>query len=159
MANHVITSGSLSDMQTAFIQALVYQGKGPTESARIAGYAQPKQSGYFLTRNPKIIRVIRQERQKLYQTDLAPLAIGTLRSVMLDPDAPASARVSASRTALELAGDLNKDKGGELAGRSLAELSPDELASMIDRWEEERSSLAKDVTPQGQPSTVETAGA
>tara|TARA_B100000214_G_scaffold5112_1_gene3813 strand:+ start:1455 stop:1934 length:480 start_codon:yes stop_codon:yes gene_type:complete len=159
MSKELITGGQLTDMQSAFVHSLVFDGKGPTESARIAGFKHPKQASYLLTRNPKIIRVIRQERQKLYQADLAPLAIGTLRSVMLDPDAPASARVSASRTALELAGDLNKDKGGELAGRSLAELSPDELASMIDRWEEERSSLAKDVTPQGQPSAVETAGA
>ena len=146
-------------MQSVFVNCLGMEGKGPTESARVAGYSCPKQASYLLTRNPKKLRVLRQERQKVYQTDLAPLAIATIRQVMLDADAPASARVSASRTALELAGDLNKDKGGELSGRSLAELSPDELAGMIDRWEEERAPLAKDVTPQGQPLTVADAAA
>ena len=82
----------------------------------------------------------------MYQTDLANLAADTLRLVMVDPDAPASARVSAARTALELAGDLNKGSDAAVDGRSLAEMTPDELASMIDRWESERAELAKDVS-------------
>ena len=67
---------------------------------------------------------------------------------LLDLDAPASARVSAARTALELAGDLGKaaDTSGE--SKSLAEMSPDELARLIDSWEQQRSALATDITPQ-----------
>ena len=65
---------------------------------------------------------------------------------MVDPDAPASAKVSAARTALELAGDLSKNGDGAADGRSLAEMTPDQLASMIDRWEAERADMAKDVT-------------
>jgi hypothetical protein len=66
---------------------------------------------------------------------------------MQDDDAPAAARVQASRTVLELAGDLNKGKGDDLSTRSLAEMTPDELGSIIDKWENERVNLAKDVTP------------
>ena len=90
--------------------------------------------------------LIRQQRQTLYQTDLASLGAETLKQVMLDPDAPASAKVSAARTSLELAGDLSKNADGSIDGRQLAELTPDQLASMIDRWENERAELAKDVT-------------
>ena len=85
-------------------------------------------------------------RQTLYQTDLASLGAETLKQVMLDPDAPASAKVSAARTSLELAGDLSKNADGSIDGRQLAELTPDQLASMIDRWENERAELAKDIT-------------
>ncbi len=66
---------------------------------------------------------------------------------MNDPDAPASAKVSASRTVLELAGDLGKDKENNLEGKSLGEMTSEELGSIIDRYEEEKSNLARDITP------------
>ena len=46
-----------------------------------------------------------------YQTNLANVAVPTLNQVMQDPNAPAAARVSAARTALELAGDLGTNSG------------------------------------------------
>ena len=143
----MIRQRKATEQQKGFVTYLVAENKNPTEAARLAGYSYPKQAAYELTRNPSVIMLIRQARQTVYQTDLANLAADTLRGVMIDPDAPASARVSAARTALELAGDLNK--GGDAAsdGRSLAEMTPDELASMIDRWETERAELANDVTP------------
>jgi len=91
---------------------------------------------------------MRQARRTLYESDLANVAGETIRQVMLDLDAPASARVSAARTALELAGDLGKNAEAAGDGKTLAELSPDELARMIDTWEQQRSALATDVTPQ-----------
>ena len=143
----LIRQRKATEQQKHLVSYLVAENKKPTESARPAGYAFPKQAAYELTKNPAVNMLIRQQRQTIYQTDLANLAADTLRVVMVDPDAPASARVSAARTALELAGDLNK--GGDAAsdGRSLAEMTPDELASMIDRWESERAELANDVTP------------
>ena len=107
------------------------------------------QASYLLMRNPKRLAVIQLLRQTLYQGELANQALGTFRKVMEDPDAPASARESSSRTVLELAGELNRDKIDNLSGRSLAELTPDEFSSLIDRWEGERMSLAKGVTPAG----------
>ena len=143
----MIRQRKATEQQKNFVTYLVAENKRPTEAARLAGYSYPAQAAYELSRNPSVILLIRQARQTVYQTDLANLAADTLRGVMIDPDAPASARVSAARTALELAGDLNK--GGDAAsdGRSLAEMTPDELASMIDRWETERAELANDVTP------------
>ena len=142
----MIRQRQATDQQKSFVQYLVRENKKPTEAARMAGYLHPKQSAYDLTRNPSVMLLIRQARQTLYQTDLANLAADTLRVVMVDPDAPASAKVSAARTALELAGDLNKNGDAAADGRSLAEMTPDQLASMIDRWEAERADMAKDVT-------------
>ena len=144
----MIRKRSITDQQKDFVNYLVREGKNATEAARLAGYAHPKQSAYDLTRNPSIIMLLRQTRQTVYQTELATLSADTLRNVMLDLDAPASAKVSAARTALELAGDLGKNADDPTSSRSLAELSPDELATMIDRWETERSELAKDITAQ-----------
>ena len=135
----MIRQRQATDQQKSFVSYLVAGNTNPTEAARQAGYAYPKQAGYELTRNPSVVMLIRQARQTLYQTDLANLAADTLRVVMVDPDAPASAKVSAARTVLELAGDLNKGGDG-------AEMTPDQLASMIDRWEAERADMAKDVT-------------
>jgi hypothetical protein len=143
-----IRKREITDRQRDFVQYLVKDNKNATESARLAGYAHPKQSAYELTRNPSIIALMRQARRTLYESDLANVAGETIRSVMLDLDAPASARVSAARTALELAGDLGKNAEAAGEGKTLAELSPDELAQMISSWEQQRSALATDITPQ-----------
>lgn len=143
-----IRKREITDRQRDFVTYLVRENKNATESARLAGYAHPKQSAYDLTRNPAIIMLMRQARRTLYESDLVNVAADTIRSVMLDLDAPASARVSAARTAMELAGDLGKNAEAAGEGKTLAELSPDELARMIDSWEQQRSALATDITPQ-----------
>ena len=138
----------LSDRQTSFIFYLVHQGKGRTEAARLAGFAAPRQSAFTLTQSPKIIAKIRQERNKVYQTELATTAVKTLKEVMEDMDAPASARIAAARTSLELAGDIGKHSvANPNLDRSLAEMTREELSAIIDRWEGEKASIAKDITP------------
>ena len=138
----------LSDRQSNLIFYLVYQGKGRTEAARLAGFAPPRQSAFTLTQSPKIIAKIRQERNKVYQTELATTAVKTLKEVMEDMDAPASARIAAARTSLELAGDIGKHSvANRNQDRSLAEMTPEELSAIIDRWEGEKAALAKDITP------------
>jgi len=143
-----IRKRSVTDQQKEFISYVVHDQKRPTEAARLAGYAHPKQSAYDLTRNPSIALLLRQERQTVYQTDLASLAASTLRDVMHDVDAPASAKVSAARTALELAGDLGANAERGSSGKALNEMTPEELSSMIDQWESDRAAIAKDVTAQ-----------
>ena len=74
--------------------------------------------------------------------------------VMQDPDAPAAARVSAARTALELAGDLGVNNSDGSESRHLCELTPGELSDLIDKWEDERIQVVKDITPAGTLSSV-----
>jgi hypothetical protein len=78
--------------------------------------------------------------------DLANVATSTLRDVMDDKLAPASARVQAARTVLEMAGELGRGKSDADEERPLSELSADELTRLIDRWQDERAALA---TPIG----------
>ena len=131
----------LSDRQSSFIFYLVHQGKGRTEAARLAGFAAPRQSAFTLTQSPKIITKILQERNKVYQTELASTAVQTLKEVMEDTEAPA-------RTSLELAGDIGKHSQSQRNyEQNLAEMTPEELSAIIDRWEGEKAAIAKDITP------------
>ena len=137
-----------TERQDQFIYNLVRLGNNPTQSARLAGYNQPKQMAFDLTRNPKIIARIRQERNKVYQTDLAPLAVQTLKDIMRDTEASSSSRVSAARTCLELAGDIGKhSQANSKSDKSLADMSVEELAGIIDKLDGEKIKLAQDITP------------
>ncbi len=135
----------LSDKQNEFIHGLVNLGLKQTESARRAGYNQPAQSAYNMMNSPGILSRIQHERQKIFQSDLSIVAVQTLKEVMQDKEAPASARVSACRSVLEIAGDFKAGASG--SDKSLAEMSPSDLASIIDKLDVERIQLAKDVTP------------
>jgi len=137
-----------TERQDQFVYNLVRLGNNPTQSARLAGYKDPKQSSFNLVHSPKMIARIRQERHKVYQTDLAPVAVSTLKEVMQDTEAPASARVAAARSCLELAGDLGKhSQANAKSDKSLSDMSVEELSAIIDKLDGEKIRLAKDVTP------------
>jgi len=138
-------AAQLSDRQESFIYNLVCLGNNPTAAARLAGYAQPKQTAHDLTRNSKIIAKIQQTRQKVFSADLATTACSVLKDVMLNSSTD-SARVSACRTVLELSGDFARSKAAA-TDKDLAELTPDELSGMIDSWEAERERVAKASQP------------
>ena len=85
---------------------------------------------------------------RFYQTELASTAVKTLKEVMEDTEAPASARIAAARTSLELAGDIGKHSQSQRNyEQNLAQMTPEELSAIFDRWEDEKSALAKDITP------------
>ena len=139
---------ALTEMQSLFVDYRVRCGMPKTQAARLAGFRWPKKSAYLLDQNPKIIAKIRHERNKLYQTELASQAVQTLKDTMDDRDAPASARVAAARTALELAKDIGKhSQANQKMDQPLSEMSPEQLAAIIGHWEEERMRIAKDITP------------
>ena len=143
-----LKDNEFTERQDQFIYNLVRLGNNPTQSARLAGYADPSQSAFNLVHSPKMIARIRQERHKVYQTDLAPIAVSTLKEVMQDTEAPSSARVAAARSCLELAGDLGKhSQANAKADKSLSDMSVEELSAIIDKLDGEKVKLAKDVTP------------
>ena len=76
------------------------------------------------------------------------MCVSTLLQVMQDPNATAVARVGTTRTALELAGDIGPNSGNGSEGGSLCEMTLGELSRLIERWEDERISMKKDITPE-----------
>ena len=143
--------------QRAFVTILVRQGCNPTQAARQAGYAEPKVASFDLLRTAHIQEAIRQERARYVSGDLANIATGTLKAIMEDDTAPASARVSAARTALELAGELGKGRGEAVDDRPFSEMSVEELGQLLARWRGERAELVIPIKaePSDCPDSVE----
>jgi phage terminase small subunit len=135
----------LTPKQRSFVTKLVRIGCKPSKAAELAGYSSPNVAAYDLQQLPHVMAAIRMERQRYISGELANVATGTLVDVMTDKEAPASARVQAARTVLEMSGELRKDRGKDDEDRPLSELSADELTRLIDRWTEEKAALAKPV--------------
>jgi phage terminase small subunit len=140
----------LTPMQGHFVRELVVSGVNPTEAARRAGFAVPREAGYRLSRLPHVMAAVRQERSRLFDGELANVAAETLRRVMTDDQAPAAARVSAARTVLEVTRELGRRQDDGSVDKQLHEMTPDELAGLISKWESERSRVAIDITPEVQ---------
>lgn len=150
-----LQGADLTEKQRAFVTVLVRNGCTPTQAARDAGYADAKVSAYDLLRTPHIQNAVKFERQRYVAGDLANIATGTLRLVMVDQESPASARVQAARTVLELAGELGKVKGDGVEDRPLSELSAHDLTRLIDQWQDERATLAQ--SPPGEDAGLRDA--
>lgn len=138
----------LTPKQRAFVVALVRNGTTPTAAAREAGYNNPKVSSFDVLRLPHVAAAIRLERNRYISGELANIATGTLRSILTDSEAPASARVQAARTVLEMSGDIGKAKRQDDEDRPLSEMTAEELARMIDKWTEEKAALATTIDAQ-----------
>ena len=138
---HGLRGADLTQMQRTFVTALVRQGCNPTQAARIAGYSTPRTAAYDLLRSPSVQTAVAFERTRYVSCELANLATATLHAVMTDADAPASARVAAARTVLEMSGDLGRNRQEANDDRALSEMSADELTGLIERWEGERLAL------------------
>ena len=143
-----LKDNEFTDKQDQFIYNMVRLGNNPTQSARLAGYAVPRQSAFSLTQSPKILTRIRHERNKVYQTELSFRAVHTLKEVMEDTDAPASARIAAARTSLELAGDIGKHSRSQLNyEEDLSEMTREELNAVINTLEHEKVCLTGKINP------------
>lgn len=137
----------LTPMQRAFVGNLVRNGCTPTQAARDAGYSIAKVAAFDLLRLPHVATAVRMERGRYISGELANVATGTLRAILVDSTAPAAARVQAARTVLEMSGEIGRNKTTADEDRPLSELSAEELTRMIDRWQEEKSALAKPLDP------------
>lgn len=138
----------LTPMQREFVCALVRNGCSATKAAEMAGYKEPRISAFNLRQLPHVAAAIRMERARYISGELANIATGTLRNILTDSEAPAAARVQAARTVLEMSGEIGRGKKDADEDKPLSEMTPDELTRLIDRWTEERASLAKPVAAE-----------
>lgn len=137
----------LTPKQRAFVTQLVRTGTNPTKAARDAGYSDAGTSAYDLMRLPHVGAAIRLERERYISGELANVATGTLHAILTDSTAPASARVQAARTVLEMSGEIGRHKTSAEEDRPLSEMSADELAKLIDKWQEEKAAMAIPIDP------------
>jgi phage terminase small subunit len=137
----------LTPKQREFVHNLVVLGENATAAARRAGYNYPNVTSCQLVQLPHIQLAIRQERSRFFEVDLANVAAGTLRQIMLDEEAPAAARVSAARTVLEVTREIGRRQEDQADDRPLSEMTPDELADLIEQWKGERAAMAINLDP------------
>jgi len=123
--------GPQTDKQAAFVVAYATTGVNGTEAARLAGYSSPRTDSVRLLSLPHVRQAIRQQRERVIQTDLAKLALETLGQLMTNETTPAAVRHSAARTSLEMAGHLGKVAPDALENRPLGELTISELEKVI----------------------------
>ena len=67
--------------------------------------------------------------------------MGALKQILIDEDAPAAAKVSAARIALELSRDLGPHSIEFSESFSVSEMTSGQLSKMIHQWENERSQI------------------
>jgi len=135
----------LTPKQRHFVSELVRTGCTPTQAARTAGYSDAGTSAYDLSRLPHVAAAIRLERERYISGELANVATGTLHQILVDKGAPAAARVQAARTVLEMSGEIGRHKRSAEDERPLSEMTAEELAGLIDKWQAEKAALAKPI--------------
>jgi hypothetical protein len=104
-------SSGMTETRRRFVAAFVANGAKATEAARKAGYATPRTDSWKLLRNQTVIEGIRREFAIRVQAEAAPVGLAVLMEVAQDPAQSVSARVSAARALLQLAGHGGKDGG------------------------------------------------
>lgn len=148
-----IATGLLTPMQKAFVKHMVSTGGQQLLSAKLAGFRAPATAGYHLMQLPHVQEALRLARVSAIES-LAMRAPDVLRGVMDDPKAPAQARVTAAKIALELAGHTAKSlaDGVNPAGEDLETYTVEQLEALVSRGTQalERYGRIRDVTPQSQ---------
>lgn len=125
-----MSAANLTEKQAAFVKFMV-GGLAQGAAAQAAGYTSPDTEACRLVRLPHIRAALYEERQRIIETDLANVAITTLRDLMTS--GPAPVRFSATKLSLALAGHteiVNQDKG--LPTKPLSEMTQAELLAAVD---------------------------
>lgn len=141
-----VSQPAISDKAERFALAIA-AGLGPTEAARIVGYAQPSVTGAALGRDPRVRAVIQTMRGRRLDK-LASLAVYELEAMLRDRSLPAGARFNAVRLSLALGGHherpADQDDGG-LSRKDVAEMTLEELDAFIAAERGRRAGAARPV--------------
>lgn len=122
---------SLTDLRKKFVD-LVVIGNNPTESARLAGYSDPRQAAYYLLRQPKVAAAIRARSEALLMTEGAVVGVGTLLQVAKNEKYSPAARVRAAESLLDRAGIGVKPKENQpLGAKPIGDMDLGELDAFI----------------------------
>lgn len=122
----------LTDKEAAFVREYVANGGIATKASVSAGYYAPHTDGWRVMQRPAVRAAIRVEQERVVSCELASAAMSTLGGILRDTEAPASARVQASRTVLEAAGWFVRQKDASSDQKPLNEMSIEELRGLID---------------------------
>lgn len=125
----------VKDMEKRKLFVEHYVQSGQAKAAAIAAGVPEKSAAVVGCRWLKSEEVIQQirEQSSVFLTEMAPIALTTLKELIEDPDTPASTRLQASRDILDRSG-LIPPKRSEMtvnvASRKITELTREELEAI-----------------------------
>ena len=132
----------LTEQQNRFVEAYI-SNPSISEAARIAGYAHVN-GGFAAMKSPAVQKAIADYRQRMLNSEGATVAYQTLLDCM-KPSNPGAVRVAAAKVMWQATGMLDKNEArGE---KSLQEMSPDELAAQIKKFDEALAQVAEGAKP------------
>lgn len=148
----------LTNQQQTFVE-LLSQGLGKDVAAVGAGYVPGSSAVVLLLQSPHVTRAVERRMRSVLVNDAAPLALRVLQEVAANAEVHPAIRRAAARDLLDRAGYVPpKAASQELADKSIATMSADELAALVNKMEGELAARAKDVSaPDGAPIDDELA--
>lgn len=148
----------LNNQQTTFVELLA-QGLGKDVAAVGAGYTPGSSAVHLLLQSPHVTRAVERRMRSVLVNDAAPLALRVLQEVAGDEKVHPAIRRAAARDLLDRAGYVPpKAVSQELGDKSIATMTAEELAELVNKMEGELASRAKDVSaPDGEPIDDELA--
>ena len=144
----------LTDKQKSFARFLINNGGNVESASRAAGIT--KEYGYRLVRLPKMQEYLHNERE-LELSDLATLALSTVRTILTDSKAPYGVRASLAMKVINNKHSPAAQEMQKLKDKRIDEMSADELAQharLLDKALADCGALI-DVTPQEEQQPVE----
>lgn len=133
----------LDEKTEKFIQALA-DGAGFELASEAAGYHRA--DAHALLQTPRISRLVELRSRSVLRNDLAPKALKFIGELVSREDAPLKERRQAAQFVLERAGYVApRAQIQDAAEKSISALSADELASLVEKLEQERASRSRPV--------------
>jgi phage terminase small subunit len=139
----------MTDLQDRFALGLSF-GLGPTEAARVAGYANPSVAGARLGRDPRVRAIIRARRERRIDK-LSSLSLWELERIIRDRKVSAAVRFNAIKLSLAMAGHVEQEppEPDDLSRKRVEEMSVEELNAFIAAEQARRANAAKPVIDAG----------
>lgn len=119
----------LTEQQRSLAVALA-DGCRLVEAGRRAGYAD-QATAWATSRLPHVIAAVRAERQRIIQTHLGPMAIGTIRAALEDETLPLKDKFPYVKLAVQMAGDVKTVTAADDADKSLEDMDDAELMAVL----------------------------
>ena len=132
----------LTERQALFVENFVTSGS--IQAASLAAGYSNHTGGYQAIESPKVQKAIADYRNRILNTEGATVAYQTLLDCM-KPSNPGSVRVAAAKVVWQATGML--ERGTDRSDKPLQEMTPDELAEQIKKFDQALSMVAEGAKP------------
>ena len=140
-----LKSGAFTPKEDAFL--LAYLDTGSRQEAERKAKLRPG-SGYAVLKRDEVQREIVARQVAILTSEALPAAVATVLEIMRNPKAPAAARVQAAKLTFDRVLPHHADG----SGKEPHEMTPEELASAIDKLESIAAGKARAIEPPEQPA-------